>query len=150
MATRGKSNARGARDRARDALEESLHQLEKQLPKNLSRLVKQLRANLKSLQSQVERLRSEGDQRWSRLQTQVRRDAAKVFRRLEKAIEPKPARKAARPRKPAAARARKARRTVERKVETLRSGIARASAPPLAAARRELDALRPIVEPPPS
>jgi DNA repair exonuclease SbcCD ATPase subunit len=147
MATRGKSNGRGARDRARDALEDSLHQLERQLPKNLSRLVKQLRANLKSLQTQVERLRAERDERWSRLQTQVRRDAAKLFRRLEKAIEPKPARKRSRPRKPAGA-ARKARKTVERKVETLRSGIARASAPPLAAARRELDALRPIGEPP--
>ena len=147
MATRGKSNGRGARDRARDALEDSLHQLERQLPKNLSRLVKQLRGNLKSLQTQVERLRAERDQRWSRLQTQVRRDAAKLFRRLEKAIEPKPTRKPSRTRKPAAA-ARKARTTVERKVETLRSGIARASAPPLAAARRELDALRPIGEPP--
>ena len=148
MATRGRSKGRGARDRARDALEESLHRLEKQLPKNLSRMVKQLRANLKSLQTQVERLRAQGDLRWSRLQTQVRRDAARVFRRLEKAIEPGPARKPPRPRKPAASTARKARRAAERKVETLRSGIARASAQPLAAARRELDGLRTIGEPP--
>jgi chromosome segregation ATPase len=146
MATRGKSNGRGARERARDALEESLHQLERQLPKNLSRMVKQLRANLKSLQAQVEKLRAERDQRWNQLQTQVRRDAAKLFRRLEKAVEPKPPRgRAARPRKPAV---RKARKTVERSVETLRTGIARTTAPALAAARREIDAVRPIGEPP--
>ena len=92
MAARKKRAARSAGARARDALEESLRQLEKQLPFDLSRLVKQLRSNLKDLQAQVERMRADREGRWNRMQIQVRRDAARLFRRLEKAIEPKPAR----------------------------------------------------------
>ena len=93
-----KSMARGASERARDALEESLRQLEKQLPFDLSKVVRQLRSRLNELQAQVERMRAERESRWNRMQLQVRRDAAKLFRRLEKAVEPKPARKT-RPRK---------------------------------------------------
>ena len=102
MAARKKSAARRAGSRARDALEESLRQLEKQLPFDLQRLVRQLRANLKDLQTQLERMRADREGRWNRMQLQVRRDAARLFRRLEKAVEPKPARKS-RPRKKKAA-----------------------------------------------
>ena len=95
MAARKKSRTAG---RARDALQESLHQLEKQLPSELQRLVRQLRANLKDLQSQLDRMRADREGRWNRMQLQIRRDAARLFRRLEKAVEPKPVRKS-RPRK---------------------------------------------------
>src|SRR5262245_58560958 len=93
MPARKKRATRSAGARAREALEESLRQLEKQLPFDLSKLVRQLRANLKELQAQVEQLRADREGRWNRLQIQVRRDAARLFRRLEHAIEPKPARK---------------------------------------------------------
>jgi hypothetical protein len=151
MASRGKSNGRGARERARDALEDSLHQLEKQLPKNLSRMVRQLRANLRALQSQIERLRADRDARWTRLQTQVRRDAARLFRRLEKAVEPKPASRQTRASRPATKkRARSASRaggSSSRRTEPLHAGPVTRSVPLTAAPRRE-PAIPPIGEPP--
>jgi hypothetical protein len=88
MAARKKKGAQGASARARDALEESLRQLEKQLPFDLSKLVRQLRSTLEDLQAQVERMRADREGRWNRMQLQVRRDAARLFRRLEKAVEP--------------------------------------------------------------
>jgi TolA-binding protein len=148
MASRTRS-VRGAGERARDALEDSLHQLEKQLPKNLSRMVKQLRANLRTLQSQIERLRADRDQRWTRLQTQVRRDAAKLFRRLEKAVEPKPASRQTRASKPRKKRARSVSRasgSSARSAEPLRAAAITRSVP-LAAARRDGE-VTPIGEPP--
>ena len=151
MANSGKSIGQGARDRARDALEESLRQLERQLPKNLSRLVHQLRANLRTLQTQLERLRADREERWNRLQTQVRRDAARIFRRLEKAVEPKQARRTARGGKRAAARPRPAKRKIETAKPKHEAPPLRTAAPravPLAAARREPEEPRPIGEPP--
>jgi peptidoglycan hydrolase CwlO-like protein len=151
MASRGRSTRRGARERARDALEDSLRQLEKQLPKNLSRMVRQLRANLSTLQTQIERLRSDGDARWARLQTQVRRDAARLFRRLEKAVEPKAAAPRARGSKPAKKRAQSSSRaggSSARKVEPLRASSISRSAPLAAAPRREPGGVPPIGEPP--
>ena len=151
MASRSKSNGRGARERARDALEDSLHQLEKQLPKNLSRMVRQLRANLRTLQAQIERLRADRDARWARLQTQVRRDAAKLFRRLEKAVEPKPASRQTRASKPTAKkRARSTSRgggSSTRRAEPLHVGPLTRSAPLAAASRRDGE-VTPIGEPP--
>ena len=149
MATRRKSNVRGARERARDALEDSLRQLEKQLPKNLSRMVRQLRANLSTLQSQIERLRADRDARWTRLQTQVRRDAAKLFRRLEKAVEPKPASTRTRASRPTKKRTRATSRasgSSARRAEPLHAGPVTRGVP-LAASRRDGE-VSPIGEPP--
>ena len=152
MASRRRSIGRGARERARDALEDSLHQLEKQLPKNLSRMVRQLRANLRALQSQIERLRADRDVRWARLQTQVRRDAARLFRRLEKAVEPKPTSRTVRASR-AAAKKRGARSTSRaggsstRRSEPLQAGPVARSAPLAAVPRRDPGAT-PIGEPP--
>jgi hypothetical protein len=151
MASRGRSNGRGARERARDALEDSLRQLEKQLPKNLSRMVRQLRANLRTLQSQIERLRADRDARWSRLQTQVRRDAARLFRRLEKAVEPKPASPRARASKATKKRARATSRaggSSARRTEPLHVSSVSRSAPLAASPRREPGGAPPIGEPP--
>ena len=150
MANRGRSNRRGAGERARDALEDSLRQLEKQLPKNLSRMVRQLRANLRALQSQIERLRADRDARWTRLQTQVRRDAAQLFRRLEKAVEPKPVSRQKRAsRSTAKKRGRSSSRasgSSSRRAEPLQARpVARV---PLAAAPRRESEVAPIGEPP--
>jgi TolA-binding protein len=151
MASRSRSNGRGARERARDALEDSLHQLEKQLPKNLSRMVRQLRANLRALQSQIERLRADRDDRWTRLQMQVRRDAARLFRRLEKAVEPKPAARRTRASRPMtkkrAARSTSRAGGSSRRAEPLHASPITRSAPLAATPRRDGE-VTPIGEPP--
>jgi hypothetical protein len=157
MATKARSTVRSARERARDALEESLRQLEKQLPDNLSRMVRRLRANLRDLQAQMERLRVDREARWNRIQTQVRRDAARLFRRLEKAVEPKPERRTG-PKKKRASRKPRASARVK---TALRGAMPRISEPrslatreparrtlPLAAATRSTEPSRPIGEPP--
>ena len=150
MASRSRSTGRGARERARDALEDSLHQLEKQLPKNLSRMVRQLRANLRTLQSQIERLRADRDARWTRLQTQVRRDAAQLFRRLEKAVEPKRASRQTRASRPTAKKrgrsSSRASGSSSRRAEPLHA--APVGRVPLAAASRREPEVTPIGEPP--
>ena len=78
-----------------DALDDGLRQLEKQLPKNLAGGVKELRKNLRDLQRQIDKARKERDDRWQKLENQIRKDAARALRRLEKAVAPasKPARK---------------------------------------------------------
>ena len=68
-----------------------LARLEKELPPNLARLVRQIAKNLKELERQLERQRAEGERRLSRLENQIRTDAAKALRRLEKAVGPRPA-----------------------------------------------------------
>jgi len=87
--TRKKATGRRSpRDRAQAALDDSLRQLEKRLPKNLASLTRDLRRNLKDLQRQIDRARKEREDRWNRIEAQIRRDAARMLRRLEKAIEP--------------------------------------------------------------
>lgn len=101
------TSRKSPRDRARAAFEDSLQQLEKRLPKNLAGVARDLRRNLKDFQRQIDRARKERDDRWNRIESQIRRDAARVLRRLEKAVEPqggaaarkKTARKKATPRK---------------------------------------------------
>ena len=81
---------------ARAALDSNLRQLEKQLPKNLASGVRELRENLRDLEKQVDKARAEREERWQKLENQIRRDVARVLRRLEKAVAPaakKPARK---------------------------------------------------------
>ena len=86
-ATRRKSPG----DRAWTAFEDSLRQLEKRLPENLASVARELRRNVKDFQRQIDRARKEREDRWNRIETQIRRDAARVLRRLEKAVEPRPA-----------------------------------------------------------
>jgi hypothetical protein len=77
-------------ERARAAFDDSLRQLEQRLPKNLASVARDLRRNLADLQRQIDRARKEREDRWYRIESQIRRDAAKLLRRLEKAVEPPP------------------------------------------------------------
>ena len=63
--------------------------LEKRLPKNLAGVARDLRRNLKDFQRQIDKARMEREDRWNRIEAQIRRDAARVLRRLEKAVEPR-------------------------------------------------------------
>jgi hypothetical protein len=79
---------RAARQRARNAFQEGLRDLERRLPSNLRSAVRDLRANFAAFQRQMDRARQEREARWRRLQTQMRRDTARILRRLEKAVAP--------------------------------------------------------------
>ena len=85
--------------------ERNLARLRRQLPAPLSRMLRDLLNNLREAQRQLEKARAERDVRWQKLQTQLRSDAARLLRQLEKAVEP-PRRKTrrARPRKSGRAR----------------------------------------------
>ncbi len=45
------------------------------------------------LEKQVDKARTDRERRWNRLETQVRGDLARLLRRAEKAVEPKPRKK---------------------------------------------------------
>jgi hypothetical protein len=83
--------------------ERNLKRLERQLPEPVARLMRDLVKNLREAQRQLEAARAERDARWKKLQLQIRRDAARLLRQLEKAVEPPKARRA-RPRKSGRAR----------------------------------------------
>jgi hypothetical protein len=89
------TSRKSASDRAWAAFDDSLQQLEKRLPKNLVGVAHDLRRNLKDFQRQIDKARKEREDRWNRIESQLRRDAARMLRRLEKAVEPE-ARTAAR------------------------------------------------------
>ncbi len=89
------ASQKSPRDRARETFDDSLRQLEKRLPTNLQSVTRDLRRNLTEFQHQIDRARKEREDRWNRIEDQIRRDAAKMLRRLEKAVEP-PARSGAR------------------------------------------------------
>jgi len=76
-------------ERARAALDDSLHQLEKRLPGNLASMARELRRSLKELQRQIDNARKDREDRWNRIEAQIRRDAARLLRRLERAVEPR-------------------------------------------------------------
>jgi len=88
--TRKKTTSRKSpRERAQAALDDSLRQLEERLPKNLASVARDLRRNLKEFQRQIDKARKEREDRWNRIEGQIRRDAVRVLRRLEKAVEPR-------------------------------------------------------------
>jgi hypothetical protein len=70
----------------RKTIDGGLRDLERRLPPNLRGPIRDLRANLKALQKQVEKARADREERWKRLEAQIRRDAASALRRLEKAV----------------------------------------------------------------
>ena len=80
--------------------ERNLGRLERQLPAPLGRMLRDLVKNLREAQRQLEAARAERDKRWQKLQTQLRSDAARMLRQLEKRVEPRPKARRARPRKP--------------------------------------------------
>ncbi len=77
-----------AGQRARKAIEDGLRDLEKRLPSNLRGSVRDLRANLASLWRQIEKSRQDREQRWRRMELQLRRDMGRLLRRLEKMVDP--------------------------------------------------------------
>jgi len=84
--------------RSRD-WERNLERLTRQLPAPLGRMLRDLVANLREAQRQLEAARSERDKRWQKLQTQLRSDAARMLRMLERRVEPRARTRRARPRK---------------------------------------------------
>ena len=66
----------------------SLDRLERELPSNLAQLVRQVRRGLNDMEKQLEKARSDGERRWSKIETRLRSDTAGLLRKLEKAVEP--------------------------------------------------------------
>jgi hypothetical protein len=90
-----KKTIRNARQRAKDVIEVGLRDLERRLPSNLRGAVRDMRGNLRSFQQQIDRSRRERDARWRRIETQLRRDMVRLLQRLEKAVAPPAASRAA-------------------------------------------------------
>ena len=67
---------------------DSLDRLERELPSNLAQLVRQVRRGLNDMEKQLEKARSDGERRWSKIETRLRSDTARLLRKLEKAVEP--------------------------------------------------------------
>lgn len=86
MTARKKKTRRSTNTRTRNAIDSGLRDLEKRLPANLRGPVRDLRANLASLQKQMDKARREREERWRKLESQIRRDMARLLRRLEKAV----------------------------------------------------------------
>jgi hypothetical protein len=63
-------------------IDDALARLERDIP----RLLRQLRTSVKDLRTQVERARSDGEKRWAEAERKVKRDAAQLRQRLERAI----------------------------------------------------------------
>lgn len=73
---------------ARQVFDDSLRSLEKQLGPTAARRVRELRNNVRSLERQVDRARADAEKRLRNAETQIRKDAVKMLRRLEHLIEP--------------------------------------------------------------
>jgi len=116
MTRKETTSRKSPRERAQAALDDSLRQLEKRLPKNLASVARDLRRNLKEFQRQIDRARKERENRWNRIEDQIRRDAARVLRRLEKAVEPQ---RRAGPRKKATRKKATPRKTTPQKAADL-------------------------------
>ena len=90
------------RARARRTIDVNLRDLEKRLPQNMRGIVREVRANLHRVQQQMDKARREREQRWRRLEEEIRGEIAKLLRRLEKAVATNtPARTKTRRKKPA-------------------------------------------------
>jgi len=114
-ATRKKSG-RSAVAKLEAELPPNLRDFTRQARRGLTRLEKQLDTArrdarrrwtrlLRDASHQLGRIEAEGERRWRKQSRMARRDAVRMLRRLEKAIEPPPARKRARKKPPRRARA---------------------------------------------
>lgn len=77
-------------------VDDALARLERELPRNLATVVAQVRRRLGELEKQLDRARSElekaraqGERRLARIENQLRSEAVKQMKRLEKAVAPK-------------------------------------------------------------
>jgi len=85
LATRKKkisSRKTPGKKRSANPIDDALARLERDIP----RLLRQLRSNVKDLKGQVDRARADGEKRWREAERKVKRDAAQLRQRLEKAI----------------------------------------------------------------
>ena len=98
-ATRKKKGGRGVRARLEAELPTSLAEFVRQVTARLNRLEKQLdkaegryrrewTRTLKNVSRQLGRFEAAGEKRWRKLTDAPRRDAVRLLRKLEKAIEP--------------------------------------------------------------
>lgn len=90
---------------ARKAFEDSLKSLQKQLPAGAAKRVGELRKNVKELERRVDKARADAEKRFHKVETDMRQDAAKTLRRLEKMIQPKKKKKSTRKKKSSASKA---------------------------------------------
>jgi malate synthase len=81
--------------------ERGLRRLERQLPAPVRRMLRDLAKSLRDAQRQLEAARKDRDQRWRKLQKELRGDAGRLVRQLERAVMPRGAQKTrrARPRR---------------------------------------------------
>lgn len=111
-ATRKRKAGRGVRARLEAELPTSLAEFVRQVTTRLNRLEKQLdkaegryrrewTRTLKNVSRQLGRFEAEGEKRWRKLTDAPRRDAVRLLRKLEKAIEPRKGRKTRRKKAPA-------------------------------------------------
>ena len=102
--TRRKKAGRGVRARLEAELPTSLAEFVRQVTARLNRLEKQLEKaegryrrewtrTLKNVSRQLGRFEAAGEKRWRKLTDAPRRDAVRLLRKLEKAIEPGKGRK---------------------------------------------------------
>ena len=120
-ARKKKTRKSSTRSRARSTIDAGLRDLERRMPANLRGPVRDLRANLRALPEQIDKARAERDERWRRLERQLRSDAARLLRRLEKAVSGSGSRKASTRKKSGAkksARRKPARKKTTRKKTT--------------------------------
>ncbi len=78
-----------------------LNRLEKQLDKAEGRYRREWTRTLKNVSRQLGQFEAAGEKRWKKLTDAPRRDAVRLLRKLEKAIEPSKAKKAPRKKAPA-------------------------------------------------
>ena len=113
-ATRKKAVSKSPLDLLEASLPKDLRTYAHRMRRNLARIEKQIEtarlarrrrfvSMLKEASHRLGRLEAEGEKRFRQQTTKARRDAVKLLHRIERAIEPKPKRKAAR--KKAASRA---------------------------------------------
>jgi len=83
-ATKGSKKGRSARQ----IFDDNLKALQKQLPPAGARRVGDLRKSVRDLERQADKARAEAEKRLHKAEVEIRKDALKVLRRLEHAIQP--------------------------------------------------------------
>lgn len=92
-AKKKKKTAKKARS-ARQIFDDNLKSIQKQLPAGAARRVGELRKTVKNVERQADKARADAEKRLHKAETEIRKDALKVLRRIERAIEgPKKKRK---------------------------------------------------------
>ena len=105
--TRKKAGRKSALDLLEESLPKDLRSYAHRMRLNLARIEKQIDTArkerrrqfvrmLKEASHRLGRLEAEGEKRFRQQTTQARKDAVKLLHRIERAIEPKPRKKAAR------------------------------------------------------